>query len=138
MARGWLHRKANSLHRRRTKRTIPWTLARILKVLVFPVGEECELSFWAFCLQSTLPGTCVVSSILLLALWTLLGGRWVLPATHINNLQTEWHPAWIYTWINLCGASATECACFVWLPPLVSIYLFILGCMLQIIWTKNK
>ena len=125
---------ASSLHRRRTRRTEPWSLARVFKLMVWPVGEERELAFWAWGLQTTLPCTCLVGSGLLLALWAWAGGSWVLPAAHIEALQGEWHPAWIYTWTVLCGGEATQCACFAWLPPLVSIYLFVLGLMLRAIW----
>lgn len=125
----WHRRMQSSLHRRRTRRTDVWSLPRMLQAMVWPVGEEREVRFWVQLCKLTVPYTCFISGLTLIAIWCWCAGKWQRPP----DFQQLWSAYWVYTWDMLCGPSVTECNSFAWLPPLVGVYMLTLGWILKVI-----
>ena len=126
----WYSRMPTSLHRRRTKHVKGWNLPRVLRSIVFPVGEEAEISFWVSWLRISLPCTCLMSAVLLWGIWIRQGGQWKRPPDY----QSTWWPGLVYTWDCLCGAEALSCASFRWLLPVTGTYCAMLGFLMIQIW----
>ena len=64
----------------RNRRTVPWTLARVLKQIVWPVGEHREITFWVQIAGATLPTSLVLASFCLLWYWPVplwRGPQWL-------------------------------------------------------------
>ena len=131
----WHRRMHSSLHRRRTKRTDVWNLPKMLRAIVWPVGEEREVTFWVQCCKTTVPCTCVLSGLLLIVVWLCCDGQWLRP----EDSQQNWGVLWLYTWDALCGLNTTTCHSFIWLPPVAAMYLITVGgVLLRVSWCQTQ
>lgn len=126
----WYNRMSTSTHRRRTKHVQRWSLAKVLQSIVFPVGEEVEITFWVSWLRVSLPYSCLLIGLLSCGIWMYMGGTW---HRSVDYKQTWW-PVLVYTWDCLCGAEAYWCASFEWLVPAIALYFCMLAWLLFRIW----
>ena len=99
---------------------------------MWPVGEEREITFWVDSFRVFLPIMLNVAAagLLLLYAWTLgrLDKSDVKPVSAFIG-QTPVDAAWD----AFCGAKAESCACFLWLPPLISLLMLLLARVITIV-----